>query len=145
MITGFPSMTTSVSLFPLVLATTNVFPEALGVGVSRSAVMTSLLPSIFCGNCHDTPPPRFDEPRIVHCLGFFLNTSLQKEAGWTKCCAPHGYGISSDWSCCFMIAMSVVRGRVLYRGRGSSQKRRFRTAPQAPFIQDYTGNRAFGQ
>ena len=26
----------------------------------------------------------------------------------------------------------------MYRGRGSSQKRRFRTVPQAPFIQNYT-------
>src|SRR5208337_5289022 len=46
-ITGLPSIFTSVSLFPLVLATTSVFPDALGVGVSRSAVMISLLPSIF--------------------------------------------------------------------------------------------------
>ena len=27
--------------------------------------------------------------------------------------APHGYGISNDPSCCFMIAMSVVRGACL--------------------------------
>jgi hypothetical protein len=46
MITGLPSIITSVSLFPLVLTTTIVFPDALGVGVSRSAVMMSLLPSI---------------------------------------------------------------------------------------------------
>jgi len=47
MITGLPSIMTSVALLPLVLATTSVFPDALGVGVSRSAVIMSLLPSIF--------------------------------------------------------------------------------------------------
>lgn len=32
--------------FPLVIATTSVFSDTLGVGISRSAVMVSLLPSI---------------------------------------------------------------------------------------------------
>jgi hypothetical protein len=39
MITGFPSIATSVSLSPHVLATTRAFPDVLSVGVSRSAVM----------------------------------------------------------------------------------------------------------
>ena len=56
MITGLPSIITSVSLFPLVLATTSVFPDALGVGVSRSAVIMSLLPSIFAVIAMIFPP-----------------------------------------------------------------------------------------
>jgi hypothetical protein len=56
MITGLPSILTSVSLFPLVLATTSVFPDALGVGVSRSAVIMSLLPSIFAVIAMIFPP-----------------------------------------------------------------------------------------
>jgi hypothetical protein len=56
MMTGFPSIITSVSLFPWVLATTSVFPDALGVGVSRSAVMMSLFPSIFAVTATIFPP-----------------------------------------------------------------------------------------
>jgi hypothetical protein len=54
--TGLPSIITSVSLFPRVLATTSVFPDALGVGVSRSAMMMSLLPSIFAVTAMIFPP-----------------------------------------------------------------------------------------
>ena len=54
--TGLPSIITSVSLFPWVLATTSVFPDALGVGVSRSAVMMSLFPSIFAVTATKFPP-----------------------------------------------------------------------------------------
>jgi hypothetical protein len=55
--TGLPSIVTSVSLFPLVLATTSVFPDALGVGVSRSAVIMSLFPSIFAVIAKRVPSP----------------------------------------------------------------------------------------
>ena len=54
--TGLPSIITSVSLFPRVLATTSVFPDALGVGVSRSAMMMSLFPSIFAVTAMIFPP-----------------------------------------------------------------------------------------
>ena len=36
-----------VFILPLVLATTSVFPDALGVGFSKSQVIISLFPSIF--------------------------------------------------------------------------------------------------
>jgi len=36
-----------VFILPLVLATTRVFPDALGVGSSRSQMIISLFPSIF--------------------------------------------------------------------------------------------------
>lgn len=45
-VNGFPSTVQDVFVLPLVLATTRVFPDALGVGVSRSQVIMSLLPSI---------------------------------------------------------------------------------------------------
>ena len=43
-----------VFILPLVLATTSVFPDALGVGFSRSQVIMSLFPSIFVSiaMCH---------------------------------------------------------------------------------------------
>src|SRR6266540_3090669 len=45
-ITGFPSTSAVVTAFPRVLATTRVFPDAEGVGFSRSISMQSLLPLI---------------------------------------------------------------------------------------------------
>ena len=45
-VNGFPSTMQDVFILPLVLATTSVFPDALGVGVSRSHVIMSLFPSI---------------------------------------------------------------------------------------------------
>ncbi len=46
MVNGFPPIVNDVFILPLVLATTRVFPDALGVGSSRSHVIISLFPSI---------------------------------------------------------------------------------------------------
>ena len=44
---GLPFIMQSVLILPLVLTTTRVFPDALGLGSSRSHVIMSLVPSIF--------------------------------------------------------------------------------------------------
>jgi hypothetical protein len=46
MITGFPSISALVTVFPRVLATTRVLPDAEGVGFSRSISIQSLLSRI---------------------------------------------------------------------------------------------------
>ncbi len=79
------------------------------------------------------------------CLGFFLNASFRKKLVGLSRCAPQPMG--------FQMILSLKRGkrvrqrlgRMAWCNRRSSQKRRFRTNPQAPFTHDYTGNGSIWQ
>jgi hypothetical protein len=70
---------------------------------------------------------------------------IQKEAGWTKPLRATAYGISKDWSCFLELRRMLCEGSKYRCGIDFSEKRRFRSVPQAPIRSDYTGKGAFGQ
>jgi hypothetical protein len=69
----------------------------------------------------------------------------QIEAGWTKPLRVSGYGISKDFYLKLGLLRTTRTGAEADEMLCPDEKRRYRTAPQALFVNDYTGKDHCGQ